>query len=85
VFSALSVPRLYNTSPLVATSSPEEFLVKFRGSRVIEQETARKLHSDLKLVSVLRSGARRRLVETENPSACAPVRCKLCKSAIALY
>jgi hypothetical protein len=28
---------------------------------------------------VLRSVARRRLVETENPSACATVNCKLCK------
>jgi hypothetical protein len=37
------------------------------------------------LVSVLRSVARRRLVETENPSACATVGCKACKSAIALY
>jgi hypothetical protein len=32
---------------------------------------------------VLRSVARRRLVETENPSARAAVDCKLCKSAIA--
>jgi hypothetical protein len=36
-------------------------------------------------VSVLRSVARRRLVETENPSACATVNWKVCKSAIALY
>jgi hypothetical protein len=36
-------------------------------------------------VSVLRSVARRRLVETENPSACATVKCKVFKSAIALY
>jgi hypothetical protein len=28
--------------------SPEEFLVEFRGSRAIEQEMARRLHSDLK-------------------------------------
>jgi hypothetical protein len=52
---------------------------------VNEEEMARELHSDLKLVSVLRSVARRRLMETENPSACATVNCKLCKSAIALY
>jgi hypothetical protein len=37
------------------------------------------------LVSVLRSVARRRLVETENPSACETVGWKVCKSAIALY
>jgi hypothetical protein len=37
------------------------------------------------LVSVLRSVAGRRLVKTENPSACATVNWKLCKSAIALY
>jgi hypothetical protein len=37
------------------------------------------------LVSVLRSVARRQLVETENPSACAMVECKMCKSVIALY
>jgi hypothetical protein len=48
VFSALSVPRLYNTSPLAVKKSPEEFLVDFRGSRVIEQEMARRLHSNLK-------------------------------------
>jgi hypothetical protein len=28
--------------------SPEEFLVEFRGSREIEEELARRLHSDLK-------------------------------------
>jgi hypothetical protein len=35
-------------------------------------------------VSVLESVARRRLVETENPSACQTVSCKWCTSAIAL-
>jgi hypothetical protein len=42
---------------------------------VIGDEITRRLHSDLKyyVVSVLRSVARRRLVETENPSACATV------------
>jgi hypothetical protein len=34
------------------------------------------------IVSVLISVARTRLVETENPSACATVNCKLCKSVI---
>jgi hypothetical protein len=51
---------------------------------VIEDEITRKRHSDVK-VSVLRWIARRRLVKTENPSACATVNCKLCKSATALY
>jgi hypothetical protein len=37
------------------------------------------------LVSVLKSVARRRVVETENPSACAKVHCKLYKTAMALY
>jgi hypothetical protein len=31
VFSALSVPLLYNTSPLAAEESPGEFLDEFRG------------------------------------------------------
>jgi hypothetical protein len=48
VFSVLPVPLLYNTSPLAGKKSPEEFLVEFRGSRVIEQEMARRLQSDLK-------------------------------------
>jgi hypothetical protein len=51
---------------------------------VTEDEITRKILSEV-LVSVLRSVARRRLVKTENPSACATVNCKLCKSAIALY
>jgi hypothetical protein len=37
------------------------------------------------LVSVLRYVARIRLVKTVNPSACATVNCKLCKSAIGLH
>jgi hypothetical protein len=37
------------------------------------------------VVSVLRSVSRRRLVETGNPSSCATVDWKVCKSAIALY
>jgi hypothetical protein len=48
VFSALSVPRLNNTSPLTAKKSPGEFLVWCRGPRVIEQEMARRLQCDLK-------------------------------------
>jgi hypothetical protein len=36
-------------------------------------------------VSVFRSVARRRLVGTENPSACATVNWNVCKSATALY
>jgi hypothetical protein len=46
---------------------------------VIADEIARRLHSELRFV------ARRRLVKTDNPSACATVNWKLCKSAIALY
>jgi hypothetical protein len=42
--SALSVPRLYNMSPLAAKESFSEF----RGSREIENEMARRFHSDLK-------------------------------------
>jgi hypothetical protein len=48
VFSTLSVPWLYNTSPLAAKKSPEEFSLEFQGSRVIEEEMARRLRSDLK-------------------------------------
>jgi hypothetical protein len=48
VFSALSVPRLYNTSPLAAKKNAEEIVVEFLGSRLIEQEISRRLHSDLK-------------------------------------
>jgi hypothetical protein len=48
VFSALSVPRLCNTSPLADQKSPDEFLVEFQGPRMIEQEITRRLHSDLK-------------------------------------
>jgi hypothetical protein len=47
-------------------------------------EIARRLHSEV-LISVLRFIARRRLGKTENPSACAMVDWKVCKSAIALY
>jgi hypothetical protein len=36
------------------------------------------------VVSVLRAVARRRLAKTKNPSACATVVCKWCKSAIVL-
>jgi hypothetical protein len=36
MFSALSMLWLYNTSPLAAKRSPEEFLVEFMGSTVIE-------------------------------------------------
>jgi hypothetical protein len=49
---------------------------------VIEDEIARRFEV---LISVLRSVARRRLLKTENPSACATVNWKVCKSAIALY
>jgi hypothetical protein len=45
VFSALSVPQLYNMGPLAAKKS---FLIEFRACRVIEQKLARILHSDFK-------------------------------------
>jgi hypothetical protein len=32
----------------VTVQGPGEFLVEFRGSMIIEQEMARRLHSDLK-------------------------------------
>jgi hypothetical protein len=54
-------------------------------SRAMGQEMARGLHSFEVLIPVLRSVARRRLVKTGNPSACATVKRKVCKSAIALY
>jgi hypothetical protein len=50
---------------------------------VIEDEIARRLHKVL--ISVFRSVARRRLVETDDPGACTTVDWKVCKSAIALY
>jgi hypothetical protein len=43
------------------------------------------LESKTVTVCASRSVLRRRLVETKNPSACATVDSKLCKSAIALY
>jgi hypothetical protein len=48
VFPALSTLRLYNTSLLAAKKSLGEFLVELRGSMVIEQEMARRRHSDFK-------------------------------------
>jgi hypothetical protein len=48
VFSALSLPWLYNTSPLAAKKGPEEFLGEFRGSMVIERDMAGRLDCDLK-------------------------------------
>jgi hypothetical protein len=48
---------------------------------VIEEEVTGRILSDL--VTVVRSVARRRLVETENPSVCATVDCEVCGIAIA--
>jgi hypothetical protein len=51
---------------------------------VIEGEITRRLDVLFEvLVPVLRSIARR-LLETENPSACEAVNCKVCRIAIAL-
>jgi hypothetical protein len=47
VFSVGSVPRGYKRIR-ERDFSPEEFVVEFRGSRVIEQEMARRLHSNMK-------------------------------------
>jgi hypothetical protein len=58
--------------------------VEFRGS-IVTKNGKKASQWFYVLVSVLRSVARRRLVETENPSACATVNCKLCKLATALY
>jgi hypothetical protein len=58
---------------------------------VIEEERIMKIEDfmcDIEvrlIIPVLRAVARRRLVETENPSACKTVCCKWSKSAIALY
>jgi hypothetical protein len=43
------------------------------------------LESKTLIVCMLRPVARRRLVETDNPSVCATVCWKVCPSAIALY
>jgi hypothetical protein len=43
------------------------------------------LECETMVVSVLSSIARRRLVQTGNPSVCATVDWKVCKLAIALY
>jgi hypothetical protein len=51
---------------------------------VIEDEITRRLNSDFKCQFLLRSVARRRLVETENPCACVTVNCNLCESVIML-
>jgi hypothetical protein len=48
VFSVESVPINYKIFQNNREGSPGEFLVEFRGSRMIEQEMARRLHSDLK-------------------------------------
>jgi hypothetical protein len=79
VFSVLSVPWLYNTSP----HAVQESFSEFQGSRVIEQDMSRRLHVEV-LVSVLRSVARRQLLETENPSACAAVDWKVYRIVITL-
>jgi hypothetical protein len=82
VFSAFSVSRLYNTSPLAAEES-FRWVPRFEGDWTrIGKKTSWRVEV---LVSMLMSVARTRLVETENPGPCETVNCKLCKSAIALY
>jgi hypothetical protein len=83
VFSALSMSRLYNnTCPLLVQES-------FFFSSEVPGWLNKKWQDDFIVIwsasSVLRSVARRRLVKTEDPSACARVNWKVCKSAIALY
>jgi hypothetical protein len=82
VFSALSVPRLYNASPLAAKKS-FNWVPRFQGDW--RRSNKKTLYWFEALVSVVRSVARRRQMETENPSACATVGWRVCKSAIALY
>jgi hypothetical protein len=50
VFYVLSARSLYNEDLLylILVRGPGEFLVEFRGSRVIKQEITRRLHNDLK-------------------------------------
>jgi hypothetical protein len=66
-----------------STTEAEEIDMESRQSSVIEEEMTRRLYKVT--VPVWRSVSGIRLVETENPSACATVSRKVCKSAIALY
>jgi hypothetical protein len=77
VFSVESVQSAYNRS---------ECSDRISSRAVTSQSSAGGVSPEAEvLVPVLRSVARRRLVKTDNPSACATVNCKLYKSAIALY
>jgi hypothetical protein len=59
------------------------FVVKTKNGHVIRRTDL--CDCETVVASVLRAISGRRLVETENPSACATVCCKVCKRAITLY
>jgi hypothetical protein len=82
VFSALSVSQLYKTSTLAGSPRIFSWVPRFHGDWTRNGKKT-SLWFEM-LVSVLRSVARRRIVKTESPSACARVNSKLCKSVIML-